>query len=33
VSDNGGDPDVLTVPDTQRGERDHLWPHHLPDGK
>ena len=24
---------VLTVPDTQRDERDHLWPHHLPDGK
>jgi eukaryotic-like serine/threonine-protein kinase len=33
VSDNGGDPQVITVPDTQRGERDHLWPHHLPDGK
>jgi serine/threonine-protein kinase len=33
VPDGGGDPKVLTVPDTQRGERDHLWPHHLPDGK
>ena len=33
VSDNGSEPDLLTVPDTQRDERDHLWPHHLPDGK
>ena len=32
VSDRGGDPQVLTIPDPRRGERDHLWPHHLPDG-
>ena len=33
VSDNSGETDLLTVPDTRRDERDHLWPHHLPDGK
>ena len=33
VAETGGDAQVLTTPDTGRGEGDHLWPHHLPDGK
>jgi len=33
VSAAGGDAVALTQPDTARGERDHLWPIALPDGK
>jgi serine/threonine-protein kinase len=29
----GGEPVVLTRPDRNNGERDHLWPHLLPGGK
>ncbi|GMR24390.1 MAG: hypothetical protein BMS9Abin37_2927 [Acidobacteriota bacterium] len=29
----GGEPEVLTTPDTSAGELDHWWPEHLPDGK
>ena len=28
----GGEPTVLTKPDPERGERDHLWPEFLPGG-
>jgi len=28
----GGEPTVLTKPDRERGERDHLWPEFLPGG-
>ena len=33
VSAAGGDAVALTQPDTARGERDHLWPIALPDGR
>ncbi len=33
VSDAGGEPAVLTKPDRERGEADHLWPEFLPGGK
>ena len=33
VSAAGGEPMVLTTPDRERGERDHLWPEFLPGGK
>jgi serine/threonine-protein kinase len=33
VSAAGGDPTVLTKPDRERGEVDHLWPEFLPGGK
>ena len=33
VSAAGGEPVALTQPDTAKGERDHLWPIALPDGK
>jgi hypothetical protein len=33
VSAAGGDPIVLTRPDTARDEGDHLWPEFLPDGR
>jgi WD40 repeat protein len=29
----GGEPTVLTKPDRERGEADHLWPEFLPGGK
>ena len=29
----GGEPTVLTKPDPERGETDHLWPELLPGGK
>jgi hypothetical protein len=32
VSSAGGDPMVLTKPDRERGENDHLWPEFLPGG-
>ena len=33
VSDAGGEPKVLTKPDRERGEQDHLWPEFLPGGR
>ena len=33
VSEEGGQPTVLTTPDHERGEGDHLWPEFLPEGK
>jgi eukaryotic-like serine/threonine-protein kinase len=33
VSSAGGEPTVLTTPDGQRGEIDHLWPQFLPGGR
>ena len=33
VSDAGGEPSVLTKPDRERGEGDHLWPEFLPGGE
>ena len=33
VSAAGGEPTVLTKPDRERGEGDHLWPEFLPGGK
>ena len=33
ISANGGDPKILTTPDTARSERTHRWPSFLPDGK
>ena len=33
VSAAGGEADVLTKPDAQKGERDHYWPELLPGGK
>ena len=33
VSANGGEPTVLTRPDPEKGERDHVWPHALPGGR
>jgi len=33
VSASGGEPKLLTKPNADRGERDHLWPRVLPDGR
>ena len=33
VPDAGGEPTVLTKPDCERGEADHLWPEFLPGGE
>jgi hypothetical protein len=33
VSSAGGEPTVLTKPDRERGEHDHLWPQFLPGSK
>ena len=33
VSSAGGEPTVLTTPNSERGERDHLWPQFLPGGQ
>jgi serine/threonine-protein kinase len=33
ISAEGGEPEMLTAPDTDRGELAHWWPQHLPDGK
>jgi eukaryotic-like serine/threonine-protein kinase len=33
VSSAGGTPEVLTRPDRERGESDHVWPHYLPGSK
>ncbi len=33
VSSNGGEPVVLTTPNRERGESDHLWPQFLPGGQ
>ena len=33
VSSAGGEPTVLTTPDGERGESDHLWPQFLPGGR
>jgi serine/threonine-protein kinase len=33
IADAGGEPTVLTMPDPERGESDHLWPEYLPDGQ
>jgi serine/threonine-protein kinase len=33
VSSAGGEPTVLTTPNRDRGEGDHLWPHFLPGGQ
>ncbi|MGH9254765.1 MAG: protein kinase domain-containing protein, partial [Vicinamibacterales bacterium] len=33
VSAAGGEPTMLTKPNRERGEADHLWPEFLPDGK
>ena len=33
VSLAGGTPEVLTRPDRERGESDHVWPHYLPGSK
>jgi eukaryotic-like serine/threonine-protein kinase len=33
VSAAGGEPTVLTKPERERGERDHLWPEFLPGGE
>jgi len=33
ISAAGGEPTVLTTPDREGGERDHLWPEFLPGGK
>ncbi len=33
VSDDGGEPEVLTRPDRAQGEADHLWPQLLPGGR
>jgi serine/threonine-protein kinase len=33
VSADGGEPEMLTAPDTDRGELAHWWPQHLPDGE
>ncbi len=32
VSSDGGEPEILTRPNRERGEADHLWPHLLPGG-
>jgi Tol biopolymer transport system component len=33
MSEGGGEIKLLTTPNTQRGELDHLWPELLPDGR
>ena len=33
VAATGGEPELLTSPDPERGEVDHLWPHVLPGGQ
>jgi len=33
ISANGGEPAVLTRPNPEKGERDHVWPHVLPGGR
>jgi Tol biopolymer transport system component len=33
ISSNGGEPIVLTRPNQEKGERDHVWPHVLPGGR
>jgi Tol biopolymer transport system component len=33
ISANGGEPVVLTRPNPEKGERDHVWPHVLPGGR
>ncbi|MDA2935289.1 protein kinase [Acidobacteria bacterium AH-259-D05] len=33
VSDSGGEPDLLTTPDSDKGEGAHRFPQHLPGGK
>jgi serine/threonine-protein kinase len=33
ISAEGGEPEMLTAPDTDRGELAHWWPQHLPDGR
>ena len=33
VSASGGEPDLLTTPDSDKGERAHRFPQHLPGGK
>ena len=33
VASGGGEPELLTTPDRERGERDHLWPEILPGGQ
>ena len=33
VSAAGGEPTVLTMPDRERGENDHVWPEFLPGGE
>ncbi|HEX2344785.1 MAG TPA: protein kinase [Vicinamibacterales bacterium] len=33
VSASGGEPTVLTTPDRERGEDDHVWPEFLPGGE
>ena len=33
ISANGGDPQVLTTPDSTKNERTHRWPTCMPDGK
>ena len=33
VASGGGEPELLTTPDTERGERDHYWPEILPGGR
>jgi serine/threonine-protein kinase len=33
ISANGGEPIVLTRPNQEKGERDHVWPHVLPGGR
>ena len=33
VASGGGEPELLTTPDPERGERDHLWPEILPGGQ
>jgi serine/threonine-protein kinase len=33
VSGGGGEAEMFTIPDFERGERQHMWPDILPDGK
>ena len=33
ISDSGGQPDALAMPDTKKGERTYRWPHVLPNGQ
>ena len=32
ISTNGGEPTILTRPNHEKGERDHVWPYFLPGG-